>query len=78
MVSQGEGSTRTNTLAVSKGKDNFLVPYLYEGFAGHSDGEEYACNMGDLGLIPGLKRSSSSVPNLVFLTFLPTHLIFKI
>ena len=28
-----------------------------EGFPGGSDGEEPACNMGDLGLIPGLGRS---------------------
>ena len=28
------------------------------GFPGGSDGKEYACNMGDLGSIPGLGRSS--------------------
>ena len=27
------------------------------GFPGGSDGKESACNMGDLGLIPGLGRS---------------------
>ena len=27
------------------------------GFPGDSDGEESACNAGDLGSIPGLKRS---------------------
>ena len=27
------------------------------GFPGDSDGEEFACNVGDLGLIPGLGRS---------------------
>ena len=27
------------------------------GFPGGSDGKEYACNEGDLGLIPGLGRS---------------------
>ena len=27
------------------------------GFSGGLDGKEYACNVGDLGLIPGLKRS---------------------
>ena len=27
------------------------------GFAGGSDGKESACNVGDLGLIPGLGRS---------------------
>ena len=28
------------------------------GFPGESDGKESACNVGDLGLIPGLGRSS--------------------
>ena len=28
-----------------------------EGFLGGSDDEESACNVGDLGLIPGLQRS---------------------
>ena len=27
------------------------------GFLGGSDGKEFACNTGDLGLIPGLGRS---------------------
>ena len=27
-----------------------------QGFSGNSDGEEYACNAGDLGLIPGSGR----------------------
>ena len=31
---------------------------MYVGFPGGSDGEESACNSGDLGLIPGLERSS--------------------
>ena len=30
---------------------------LHEGFPGGSDGKESACNAGDLGLIPGLRRS---------------------
>ena len=30
----------------------------HSGFPGGSDGEESACNMGDLGLIPGSERSS--------------------
>ena len=29
----------------------------YEGFTGDSDGKESACNLGDLGSIPGLGRS---------------------
>ena len=32
---------------------SFCVP----GFSGGSDGKEFACNVGDLGLIPGLRRS---------------------
>ena len=36
-----------------------IYPRLYVkwGFASGSDGKESACNMGDLGLIPGLRRS---------------------
>jgi len=30
---------------------------LLRGFPGGSDGKESACNVGDLGLIPGLGRS---------------------
>ena len=37
------------------------LQYLFEkyscGFPGGSDGEEYACNAGDLGLIPASGRS---------------------
>ena len=33
-------------------------PRHFLGFPGGSVGKEYACNMGDLGLIPGLGRSS--------------------
>ena len=29
----------------------------FEGFPGGSDGKASACNVGDLGLIPGLERS---------------------
>jgi len=29
---------------------------LYKGFPGDSDGEQYACNAEDLGLIPGSGR----------------------
>ena len=31
---------------------------LSEGFPGDSDSQESACNAGDLGVIPGLGRSS--------------------
>ena len=30
---------------------------LHEGFPGGSEGKESACNVGDLGSIPGLRRS---------------------
>ena len=30
---------------------------MFSGFPGVSDGKEFACNVGDLGLIPGLGRS---------------------
>ena len=36
------------------------------GFPGGSDGNETACNAGDLGSIPGLRRSPGR-PTLVFL-----------
>ena len=36
-----------------------LIDYQYKmGFPCGSDGEESACNAGDLGLIPGSRRSS--------------------
>ena len=31
--------------------------YMYLGFPGSSDSKEYACNVEDLGSIPGLERS---------------------
>ena len=34
------------------------VPYLFLGFPCSSKGKESACNAGDLGLIPGSRRSS--------------------
>ena len=33
------------------------IPYFYWGFPGGSVGKELACSVGDLGSIPGLKRS---------------------
>ena len=30
---------------------------VFMGFPGGSDGKEFACNAGDMGLIPGLGRS---------------------
>ena len=35
-----------------------LICHMYMGFPGSSAGKESACNTGDLGLIPGLGRSS--------------------
>ena len=37
---------------------NHLLIHIYLGFPGGSVGKESACNMGDLGLIPGLGRPS--------------------
>ena len=34
-----------------------FVSTWFWGFPGGSDGKESACNVGDLGLIPGLERS---------------------
>ena len=36
----------------------FAIIYLIMGFPAGSDGEESACNAGDLGSIPGSERSS--------------------
>ena len=33
------------------------ILYKYMGFSGGSDGKESACNVEDLGSIPGLRRS---------------------
>jgi len=35
-----------------------VIPFITKAFPGGSDGKESACNVGDLGLIPGLGRSS--------------------
>ena len=35
----------------------FILEYSWLGFPGSSHGKESACNVGDLGLIPGLGRS---------------------
>ena len=34
-----------------------LEAYIYTGFPGGSDGKESACNIGELGSIPGSARS---------------------
>ena len=39
----------------------YIYHSAYTGFPGGSDGKESACNVGDLGLIPGLGRSSIPV-----------------
>ena len=36
-------------------RDKLPTP-VFSGFLGGSDGKESACNVGDLGLIPGLER----------------------
>ena len=42
-----------------KNQDSNMLFILqdFRGFPGGSDGQEYACNVGDLGLVPGLGRS---------------------
>ena len=37
-------------------KSDVISPGIHRGFPGGSDGKESACNVGDLGLIPGLGR----------------------
>ena len=34
-----------------------MKPFMYQGFPNCSDSKEFACNAGDLGLIPGFGRS---------------------
>ena len=41
-------------LKIGKGPDPFIQKFEIEG---GSDGKEFACSMGDLGLIPRLGRS---------------------
>ena len=41
---------------ISWRRDKLNTP-VFMGFPGGSDGKESACNVGDLGLIPGLGRS---------------------
>ena len=44
-------------LPLCSGKSPFLyMPAIYDDFPGSSGGKEYACNAGDLGLIPGSAR----------------------
>ena len=43
------------TWGMERGFDTFF--YVYMGFPCGSAGKESACNVGDLGLIPGLERS---------------------
>ena len=35
----------------------YIYMHMFRGFPGGSDGQESACNVGDLGLIPGSGRS---------------------
>ena len=44
-------------LRSSPGKRDRPLTPVFWGFPGGSDGKEYACNAGDLGLTPGLGRS---------------------
>ena len=46
-----------NSISQSQFNDNFFSPYTHTGFPCGSAGKESTCNVGDLGLIPGLGRS---------------------
>ena len=46
-----------NYLAIKGIKYLYMLPYV-SGFPGGSNGKVSACNVGDLGSIPGLGRSS--------------------
>ena len=51
------GSILGSERSPGEGNDNPLQYCLKSGFPGGSDGNESACNVGDLGSIPGLGRS---------------------
>ena len=40
-----------------KERQLIFLPLMRKGFPGGSAGKEFACNVGDLGSIPGLRRS---------------------
>ena len=50
-------STQHSVKAYMRKEPNEDWVYLYVSFPGSSDGKESACNAGDLGSIPGSKRS---------------------
>ena len=51
------------------GRDRLPTP-VFLGFPAGSDGKESACNVGDMGLIPGLERSPGEL--LIGVAWLPT------
>ena len=50
-------STQYSVMAYMRKEPNEEWDFLYVSFPGGSDGKESACNEGDLGSIPGSKRS---------------------
>ena len=42
---------------IDRKSDYHVMPIIEGGFPGGSDSKESTCNVGDLGLIPGLGRS---------------------
>ena len=42
---------------IDRKSDYHVMPFIEGGFPGGSDSKESTCNVGDLGLIPGLGRS---------------------
>ena len=56
-----------------KERQLIFLPLMRKGFPGGSAGKEFACNVGDLGSIPGLGRSPVQwQPTPVFLFGEPT------
>ena len=55
---------QSRVLVPPQGIDTITI-LLWKGFPGGSDGKESACNAGDLGSIPGLRREW--LPNPIFL-----------
>ena len=54
---QSMGSQRAGHDLVTKQQQLVLAYLPFKGFPGGSVGKEFACNVGDLGSIPGLGRS---------------------
>ena len=60
-------------LHVTLSKEFYLIYPRLSGFSAGSDSKESACNAGDLGLIPGLRRSpgEGKIPSSVLARGIP-------